>query len=230
MSSRNAHNENWDYSKARERMVKEQVQGRGIQDPRVIHAIRKVPRHLFVPEALTGQAYGDCALPIGEGQTISQPYMVAYLSEALGLSGIERVLEIGTGSGYQAAILANLARFVYSVERIRSLLEQARKIYDQIQVRNIFTRLSDGSLGWKEEAPFDAILVTSGAPAVPPPLLDQLKAEGTLVIPVGGRNSQKILRIKKTGQGFLEEELIDCNFVALVGEYGWAKRKKFSSI
>ena len=150
-----------DYARARQRMVRDQVVGRGIKDPRVIAAMEQVPRHLFVPESLQGQAYGDRALPIGEGETISQPFIVAFMSEAMGLSGSGRVLEIGTGSGYQTAILARLADRVYSVERIRSLLEKARKSFDHIQCRNVITRLFDGSYGWKEESPFDAIFVTA---------------------------------------------------------------------
>jgi protein-L-isoaspartate(D-aspartate) O-methyltransferase len=216
-----------DYTRAREKMVREQIIGRGIKDPRVIEAMLKVPRHLFLPEALLGQAYGDSALPIGEGQTISQPYMVAYLSEALDLRGNEKVLEIGTGSGYQAAVLAWLAERVYSTERIRSLLEKARKVLDQIRCHNVITRLSDGSYGWEEEAPFDVILVTAGAPSLPRPLMDQLKVGGTMVIPVGDRNCQRLIRIRRDASGFSEEELIECNFVALVGEHGWTKREKW---
>lgn len=212
-----------DYLKAREKMVKEQIINRGIKDPRVIAAMEQVPRHLFVPETLHGQAYGDSALPIGEGQTISQPFMVAFMSEALGLRGVERVLEIGTGSGYQTAILAKLADRVYSVERIRSLLEKARKNFDQLQCRNVMTRLFDGSYGWKEEGPFDAILVTAGAPSIPPPLLEQLKIGGGLVIPIGDKNSQRLLRVRRKKRGWSEEALRECSFVALVGEHGWEK-------
>ena len=218
-----------DYTRAREKMVKEQIIERGIKDPRVIEAMRKIPRHLFVPEALLGRAYGDTALPIGDGQTITQPYMVAYMSEALGLRGRERVLEVGTGSGYQAAVLACLAERVYSVERIRSLLERARKALDRIHCHNVVTKLSDGSYGWDEEAPFHAILITAGAPSVPEPLLDQLKTGGTMVIPVGERNSQRLIRIRKDSRGLSQEDLLECNFVSLVGEFGWAKREKWSS-
>ena len=218
-----------DCQRAREKMVKEQIVARGIKDRRVIEAMLKVPRHLFAPEALWGQAYGDSALPIGEGQTISQPYMVAYMSEALGLRGEEKVLELGTGSGYQAAVLGCLAKRVYSVERVRSLLEQARKALDQMQCPNVITRLFDGTHGWKEEAPFDAILVTAGAPAVPQPLLEQLKAGGILVIPIGDRICQRLIRIRRDGRTLSEEELMECNFVSLVGEYGWAKRVKWTS-
>ena len=217
------------YSRAREKMVREQIVGRRIEDPRVMEAMLKVPRHLFIPEALLGQAYGDSALPIGEGQTISQPYMVAYLSAALKLRGDEKVLEVGTGSGYQAAVLACLADRVYSTERIRSLLEKARKTLDQIRCHNVITRLSDGSYGWEEEAPFDALLVTAGAPSLPKPLMDQLKVGRTMVVPVKDRNFQRLIRIRREIDGFTQEELIDCNFVALVGDYGWAKREKWAS-
>jgi protein-L-isoaspartate(D-aspartate) O-methyltransferase len=215
-----------DYTRAREKMVREQIIGRGIKNPRVIEAMLKVPRHLFLPEALLGQAYGDSALPIGEGQTISQPYMVAYLSEALGLRGREKVLEIGTGSGYQAAVLACLAERIYSTERIRSLLEKARKVLDQVRCHNVVTRLADGSYGWEEEAPFDGIIVTAGAPSLPQPLKNQLKVGGTMIIPIGDSECQKLIRIRRNVSGFTEEELIECNFVALVGEHGWKKREK----
>lgn len=215
-----------DYTRARQRMVKEQIVGRGIKDPRVIAAMEQVPRHLFIPETLHGQAYRDSALPIGEGQTISQPFMVAFMSEAMRLSGNEQVLEIGTGSGYQTAILAQLADRVYSVERIRSLLEKARKNFDQIQCRNVITRLFDGSYGWKEESPFDAILVTAGAPSLPPPLVEQLRIGGTMVIPVGDRDSQKLCRVRRNRKGFSQEGLGECSFVALVGEHGWEKAGK----
>ena len=218
-----------DYTRAREKMVREQIVGQGIKDQRVIDALLEVPRHLFIPEALQGQAYGDSALPIGEGQTISQPYMVAYLSEALGLCGTEKVLEVGTGSGYQAAVLARLADRVYSMERVRSLLERARKAFDAVRCHNVITRLSDGSYGWEEEAPFDAILVTAGAPSLPQPLVGQLKVGGTMVVPVGDRNFQKLIRIRRNIGGPTEEELIECNFVALVGDHGWAKREKWTS-
>jgi protein-L-isoaspartate(D-aspartate) O-methyltransferase len=206
-------------------MVREQIMGRGIQDRRVIETLLKIPRHLFVPEALVGQAYADSALPIGEKQTITQPFMVAFMSQALNLKGRERVLEIGTGSGYQAAVLSCLAGRVYSVERIRSLLERARKALDRIHCRNVLTRLFDGSYGWKEEGPFDAILVTAGAPAVPQVLIEQLKPGGLLVIPVGARKEQKLLRLRRSAGGVMQEVLTDCHFVDLVGEHGWEKKK-----
>jgi len=206
-------------------MVREQVLGRGIQDRRVVETMLKIPRHLFVPEALVGQAYADSALPIGEKQTITQPFMVAFMSQALNLKGKERILEIGTGSGYQAAVLSCLAARIYSVERIRSLLERARKTLDQIHCRNVLTRLFDGSYGWKEESPFDAILVTAGAPSIPKVLVEQLKVGGVLVIPVGTRKEQRLLRLRRGLEGTTQELLIDCHFVDLVGEHGWEKRK-----
>jgi len=218
-----------DFVKARERMVKEQIIARGIKDPRVIEAMNQVPRDLFVPEALAGQAYGDFALPIGEGQTISQPFMVAYMSESLELGGKERVLEVWTGTGYQTAVLSHLAERVYSMERIRSLLEKARKILDQIQCRNVITQLSDGSYGWKEQGLFDAIMVTAGSPSLPEPLMGQLKVGGTMLIPIGGRNVQRLMRVRRSARGFLEENLMECSFVALVGDHGWPKREKYDS-
>ena len=224
---KNINNIEINYTKAREGMVREQIISRGIKDLRVIDALKQIPRHLFIPDALHGQAYGDFALPIGEGQTISQPYMVAYMSENLGLRGEERVLEIGTGTGYHTAVLSHLCGRVYSVERIRSLLEQARRVLERMQCQNVMTRLFDGSHGWKEEAPFDAILVTAGAPSLPRPLLEQLKIGGTMVIPVGSRNSQRLLKIRRGPEGLLEEDLMECNFVALVGEHGWAKRARY---
>jgi len=217
-----------DYTRAREKMVKDQIIDRGIQDRRVIEAMLRVPRHLFLPEGLLGQAYGDTALPIGDGQTITQPYMVAFLCQALDLRGTEKVLEVGTGSGYQAALLACLVDRVYSMERIRSLLERARKTLDRVHCHNVVTQLSDGSYGWKEEAPFDAVLVTAGAPSLPQPLVDQLRVGGTMVIPIGDRNCQRLIRLRKGSHGVSEEELMDCNFVSLVGEYGWGQRGKWS--
>ncbi len=212
-----------DFLHFRLRMVEEQVKGRGITDPRVISAMEEIPRHLFVPESLQSQAYRDTALPIGEGQTISQPYMVALMSAALELKGKEKVLEIGTGSGYQTAILSKLAERVYSVERIRALLERARKILDQLQCYNVLTRLFDGSLGWQEEAPFDAILVTAATNSPPPPLLQQLKEGGIMVIPIASGSSQRLIRLRRRLRKFVQEDLGECQFVAMVGKFGLTK-------
>ncbi len=210
-----------DYSKARLKMVEEQIVARGIKDPRVIEAMKKVPRHLFVEEALQGQAYGDHPLPIGEKQTISQPYMVALMTEALLLEGKEKVLEIGTGSGYQAAILAELAEKVFSIERIRSLAIRARELLYRLGYYNFEIKIFDGTLGWVEESPFDAIIVTAGAPEIPQSLIDQLAPGGRLVIPVGDAYVQELIRVTKTGEGLKKEELGGCRFVKLIGKYGW---------
>ncbi len=210
-----------DYSKARLKMVEEQIVARGIKDPRVIEAMKKVPRHLFVEEALQGQAYSDHPLPIGEKQTISQPYMVALMTEALLLKGKEKVLEIGTGSGYQAAILAELAEKVFSIERIRSLAIRARELLYRLGYYNFEIKIFDGTLGWIEESPFDAILVTAGAPEIPQSFIDQLSIGGRLVIPVGDAYVQELIRVTKTKEGLKKEDLGGCRFVKLIGRYGW---------
>ncbi len=210
------------YEIARKRMVDSQLIARGIVDRRVIEAMLSVPRHLFVEEAMAGQAYSDSPLPIGEKQTISQPYMVALMSELLGLTGTEKVLEIGTGSGYQAAILARLADRIYTVERIRALALRARKALDSIGLLNINLKISDGTTGWEEEAPFDAIMVTAGAPAVPAAYVDQLKPGGRLVIPVGSEALQTLVRITKEADGsVIREEWGGCRFVKLIGVHSW---------
>jgi protein-L-isoaspartate(D-aspartate) O-methyltransferase len=209
------------FAKARQRMVDEQIASRGIRDLRVLNAMNKVPRHLFVEEALHGQAYNDYPLPIGEKQTISQPYMVALMTEALELKGDERVLEIGTGSGYQAAILAELAEWVYSIERLRSLANKARKLLDELNCYNVEIRVSDGTQGWKEKAPYQAITVTAGAPEIPEPLLDQLIPGGRLVVPVGDAFSQTLVRVIRTKGGFKQEDMGGCHFVKLIGKHGW---------
>ena len=211
-----------DLAIARERMVADQLRARGITDPRVLTAMGRVPRHRFVEEALAARAYGDYPLPIGEKQTISQPYMVALMTQALELMGGERVLEVGTGSGYQTAILAEVATKVYSVERIRSLADRARAILEELGYYNVLIRVGDGTLGWREEAPFDAVLVTAAAPEVPSPLVEQVKPGGRLVIPVGGSTAQVLKCLVKTPEGSVQEsELAGCVFVKLVGEQGW---------
>ena len=202
-------------------MVEEQLVRRGIRDARVLAAMRKVPRHLFVEEALQEQAYGDHALPIGERQTISQPFMVALMTEALQLKGDEKVLEIGTGSGYQTAVLAELAATVYTVERVGPLIERAGRRFTALGYRNIRCRQADGSVGWEEAGPFDAILVTAGAPDVPRPLVAQLREGGRLVIPVGSRTTQVLKRIVKVKGSIREAVLTSCVFVPLIGAEGW---------
>jgi protein-L-isoaspartate(D-aspartate) O-methyltransferase len=210
-----------DFPKARLKMVGEQIVSRGIKDPRVIAAMKKVPRHLFVEEALQSQAYNDHPLPIGEKQTISQPYMVAIMTEALQLKEKEKVLEIGAGSGYQTAILAELAEKVFSIERIRSLAIKARQLLYELGYFNVEIKIFDGTHGWVEETPFDAIIVTAGAPDIPQPLLDQLAMDGRLVIPVGDAYVQDLMRVTKTKEGIKKEDLGGCRFVKLIGKYGW---------
>jgi protein-L-isoaspartate(D-aspartate) O-methyltransferase len=209
------------FKRMREKMVSTQIEARGIHDYRVLEAMRGVPRHLFVGEALQDQAYGDFPLPIGEGQTISQPYIVAEMTQALELTKDDRVLEIGTGSGYQTAILAELAFRVYTIERVRELFIKARKLLDQLGYHNVIAKCSDGTLGWPDESPFDAIIVTAGAPEVPNKLVQQLTISGRMVIPVGDRFSQTLLRIRREEDGIQDTSLGGCRFVKLIGEHGW---------
>jgi len=210
-----------DFPRVRLKMVEEQLISRGIKDPRVIAAMKKIPRHLFVEEALQNQAYSDHPLPIGEKQTISQPYMVALMTEALELKGTEKVLEIGAGSGYQTAVLAELAQKVFSIERIRPLAIKARKLLFELGYFNVEIKIFDGTYGWAEESPFDAIIVTAGSPEIPQPLLDQLAVGGRLVIPTGDAYVQDLIRLRKKEDGVHKEDLGGCRFVKLIGKYGW---------
>ncbi len=210
-----------DFPKARLKMVEEQIVSRGISDAKLIAAIKKIPRHLFLEEALQNQAYSDHPLPIGEKQTISQPYMVALMTEALLLNGKEKVLEIGTGSGYQTAILAELSEKVFSIERIRPLALRARKLLYELGYFNVEIKIFDGTFGWMEESPFDAIIVTAGSPDIPQPLIDQLAMGGRLVIPVGDAFVQDLFRVTRTEEGVRKEDLGGCRFVKLIGKYGW---------
>ena len=209
------------FQKARDRMVESQIIDRGINDARVIEAMRKVARHLFVDEALQDQAYADHPLPIGEKQTISQPYIVALMTQSLRLQGHEKVLEIGTGSGYQAAVLAELADRVFSIERYPSLAYRANQTLQKLGYRNVIIRVADGTLGWPEEAPFDGILITAGTPLVPQPLVDQLAMRGRMVVPVGDRLSQDLLLVERTAEGIVKSGLGGVRFVDLVGKWGW---------
>jgi len=210
-----------DFALARKRMVQEQLVARGIKDKRVLDAMMKVPRHLFVEEGLWHQAYGDFPLPIGEGQTISQPYIVALMTVALHLKGGEKILEIGTGSGYQAAVLAELTKQVFSIERISPMASKARKILDKLGYANVLIRVSDGTHGWEEEAPFDGIIVTAGAPEIPLTLVQQLGVTGRLVIPVGDEYSQTLFKVVKKEKGYKKEDLGGVRFVKLIGDHGW---------
>jgi len=212
------------YKKQRIKMVESQLRARGIKNARVLKAMETIPRHLFVDEALMDQAYNDSPLPIDERQTISQPYIVALMTEALILTGSEKVLEIGTGSGYQTAILAALADRVFSIERIASLASRARTILDALNFYNVAIRVGDGTYGWREESPFDAIIVTAGAPRVPETYVAQLAVGGRLVIPVGSRISQDLFRVTRLSEDVNDlktENLGGCRFVDLIGEHGW---------
>ena len=202
-------------------MVQRQVIAQGIRDPRIIEAMRKIPRHLFVDPGLAGRAYEDGSVPIGDKQTLTQAYMAALMTEALDLSRNEKVLEIGTGSGYQTALLAELCFNVFSVEKIRSLGTRARQLLDRLRYHNVAIHVGDGTLGWAEHAPFDAILVAAGAPSLPKPLLDQLSVGGRLIIPIGDGRSQILQRIHRMAAGFEVGELAACRFVKLWGKYGW---------
>ncbi len=209
------------YGQARKRMVQEQLVSRGIKDPRVLAAMAKVPRHLFIVEELQGQAYDDNPLPIGEGQTISQPYMVARMVEALGLKGKEWVLEIGTGSGYAAAVLAELCGQVFSMEMVEDLAIRARAVLASLGYRNVSVQVGDGTLGWEEHAPYNAVVISAGAPCIPRPLLEQLRPGGCMVFPMGEKDLQTLVRIRKERGGLREEYLGECLFVKLLGTYGW---------
>ena len=202
-------------------MVQEQLVARGIADGRVLAAMRKIPRHLFVDAGIVNRAYDDCALPIGDKQTLSQPYMAARMSETLALTGSEKVLEVGTGSAYQTALLAELCFNVFSVEKIRALSRKARLLLDRLDYQNIALHVGDGTIGWSEHAPYDAIIVTAGAPKAPQPLLDQLSMGGRLVIPVGDEQGQTLVRVTRTRTSFKQEQLGECKFVKLLGKYGW---------
>jgi len=202
-------------------MIREQLIPRGISDPAVLQAMERVPRHLFVEDALQSQAYGDFCLPIGEGQTISQPYIVALMSQSLGLGKGATVLEVGTGSGYQTAVLSLLCGKVYTVERLKPLLIKARRQFDQLHYLNIVCKVDDGTMGWKANAPYEAIIVTAAGPAVPEALLEQLADPGILVLPVGDRQGQELVAIAKR-DGQIERRTLEwVRFVPLIGAQGW---------
>lgn len=210
-----------DFEAERHRMVRDQLQRRGIADPRVLEAFLRVPRHLFVPEEHREDAYADHPIPLGSGQTISQPYMVALMTQLLRLQGHERVLEIGTGSGYQLAILAELALEVYSVERLPELADHALQRLTALGYANVHLTTGNGSLGWPAYAPYEGMIVAAGAPAIPTSLVDQVAEGGRLVIPVGSRHAQVLTLVEKRPDGLSKKAITDCVFVPLLGEHGW---------
>lgn len=210
-----------DYTAARERMIQEQLVKRGFSDPLVLAAMGRVPRHLFIDEAMRDRAYDDYPLPIGEGQTISQPYMIALMAEVMKLAEGERVLEVGTGSGYLTAVLAEQGVHVCSVEVSQRLAERAQAALDRLGYHNVTIHVGDGTLGWKNEAPFDAIVIGAAALSIPRPLLAQLRLGGRLVMPMGEEDLQTLVRIWKEPRGLREEYFGECRFVKLRGEYGW---------
>ena len=209
------------YARERERMVDEQLAARGVSDPRVLSAMRRIPRHRFVQEALRDRAYGDHPLPIGEEQTISQPFIVGLMTSLLELSGREKVLEVGTGSGYQTAVLAELSRRVCSIERLPRLAERARAILEALGYDNVWVRVGNGALGWPDEAPFDRIIVTAGGPSVPPPLVQQLEVGGRMVVPIGTADHQVLMLVENVGGEIRQHAHGECKFVPLVGKYAW---------
>jgi len=211
------------YIKQREHMLQSQIAARGVRDPLVLQAMGEVPRHLFMPRHVRDRAYEDCPLPIGKDQTISQPYIVAYMTESLQLSGGERILEIGSGRGYQAAVLSRIAAQVYTVERIAALADKAQQTFAELGLTNIEGRIGDGTLGWEERAPFEAIMVTASGPKIPEPLKQQLALNGRLVMPVGLlHHGQQIVRVTRTNeQTFTTEHLLQVAFVPLIGAFGW---------
>lgn len=209
------------YRLQREEMIKTQLIGRGIKDKRVLKAMDEVLRHYFVSEKIVEESYEDKALPISEKQTISQPYMVALMTELLKLTGEEQVLEIGTGSGYQAAILSKLAKEVYTVERLAELAQASKRIFDKLGLDNIKMRIGDGTKGWQEYSPYDCIMVTAGSPNIPAPLVEQLKINGRMVIPVGSKTMQILTYVEKREKKIYTKDILSCTFVHLIGEEGW---------
>jgi protein-L-isoaspartate(D-aspartate) O-methyltransferase len=212
-----------DYQILRKRMVEEQLISRGIKNQKVLDAFLKIERHKFIPEDLRNSAYADFPVPIGEGQTISQPYIVALMTESLDLSGQERVLEIGTGSGYQTAVLAELAKEVYTIEKSERLSNKAEILLNELGYTNVKIMVGDGTLGWQEEAPFERIIITAASPRVPLPLTEQLKENGKLIIPLGESYSQALTLFEKKKDKLVSTKICDCVFVPLIGKYGWKK-------
>ena len=209
-----------DFTHLRARMVDE-VRKRGIRDERVLQAMRDVPRHLFVPAVVAAKAYGAGALPIGAKQTISQPYIVARMIELLELTGKEKVLEIGTGTGYEAVVLSKLCAKVFSIERVNELAQRAAELVREMKIHNVSVKVFDGTYGWSDQAPFDAIIVAAAAPAVPEPLVQQLARKGKMIIPIGAEGNQRLARVTRVGTGTAIEDCGSAEFVPLVGKFGW---------
>ena len=213
------------YAGQRRKMIEEQLLERGIKDLALMEVMSRVPRHLFVDSSLQQRAYGDCPLPIGENQTISQPYIVASMTEALHLKGKERVLEIGTGSGYQTAILAEMASQVFTIERIRPIVQKTKVLLNSLMYENIIFKVFDGTYGWRDQSPFDAILISAATPNIPTALIEQLADKGRLVAPVGGRESQKLTVLSKVGNRLVSREKESCKFVPLIGKFAWPEEE-----
>ena len=213
------------YAGQRRKMVEEQILGRGIKDLSVMEVLSRVPRHLFVNSSLQHRAYGDCPLPIGENQTISQPYIVALMTQALDLKGEERVLEIGTGSGYQTAILAELAAQIFTIERVKPLVKKTKELLEGLKYKNIVFKTFDGTYGWRDQSPFDAILISAATPSIPKSLIEQLADKGRLVAPVGERESQDLIVLNKNGNRVVERKIGSCKFVPLIGKFAWSEEE-----
>ncbi len=214
------------YAGQRRKMIEEQLVNRGIKDLAVMEAMSRVPRHLFVNSSLQHRAYGDCPLPIGENQTISQPYIVALMTQTLQLKGEERVLEIGTGSGYQTAIMAELAAQVFTIERVKPIARKSKELLGRLGYANIVFKVFDGTYGWRDQSPFDAILVTASTPEVPSALLEQLSDRGRLIAPVGGKEDQALVVFNKSGDRLVRREIGRCKFVPLIGKFGWPEEEQ----
>ena len=213
------------YAGQRRKMVEKQILGRGIKDLSVMEVLSRVPRHLFVNSSLQHRAYGDCPLPIGENQTISQPYIVALMTQVLDLKGGERVLEIGTGSGYQTAILAELASHVFTIERVKPLVKKTKELLEGLKYKNIVFKTFDGTYGWRDQSPFDAILISAATPSIPKSLIEQLADKGRLVAPVGERESQDLVVLNKNGDRVMERKIGSCKFVPLIGKFAWSEEE-----
>lgn len=218
--------ENRDYAQQRALMVERYVAARGVKDARVLEAMRQIPRHLFVPQVVREKSYGESALPIGAGQTISQPWIVGRMIELLELNGSEKVLEVGTGTGYQACVLSKVAARVFSIERINELALRAVELVRELRLHNVSVKVFDGTYGWSDQAPFDRIIVAATAPELPEPLVQQLGRGGTLVIPLGRSDNQRLARVRRVGTGIQIEDCGPASFVPLIGRFGWKDEEK----